>query len=74
MMHHPDSQDSGRASPFSRLDWPSPQMLARANRARSEALRDMTLEIVRWVMGLASTPRATITAHTKIEAMPLPKR
>lgn len=48
-----ENQNSRAATKFSRLDWPTPDMLQAANRARGKALRDMILALVRWAK---STP------------------
>ena len=42
-------QNSRAATEFSKLDWPTPDMLQAANRARGKALRDMILALAKWV-------------------------
>lgn len=42
----------GTGSKFSTLDWPSPEILRAARRARTEALRDMTWALWRNVKSL----------------------
>ena len=48
------NQNSGATGKFSKLDWPTPEMLQAANRARAKAFGDMTLG--KWA-------RALITSH-----------
>jgi hypothetical protein len=45
----PQAGHSFTGNPFSRLDWPTPEMLAAANRARSRALREMTVALVQTI-------------------------
>jgi hypothetical protein len=42
------NQNSGATTKFSTLDWPTPEMLQAAKRARGKALRDMILALVKW--------------------------
>jgi hypothetical protein len=37
-----ENQNSGATTKFSALDWPTPEMIASAHRARAKALREMT--------------------------------
>lgn len=39
------NQNSGATGKFSILDWPTPEMLRAARRARGKALRDMALAL-----------------------------
>ena len=43
----------GTSNKFSTLDWPSPETLMAARRARAQAVRDMTLDFCRRVRRLA---------------------
>ena len=42
MDDRPENQNLGAITKFSKLDWPTPEMLQAANRARAKALREMT--------------------------------
>jgi hypothetical protein len=39
---------TGRAAKFSKLDWPTPEMLRAAHSARGQALRDIVLALGYW--------------------------
>jgi hypothetical protein len=53
---HQNSRVSGK---FSRLDWPTPEMLVPAHRARGKALRDMFFALGSWLKrGVAERGRA----------------
>jgi hypothetical protein len=43
-----ESQNLRATTKLSALDWPTPEMLQAANRARVKALRDMILALVKW--------------------------
>jgi len=43
---HQNSRVSGK---FSRLDWPTPEMLVPAHRARGKAMRDMIFALGTWL-------------------------
>ena len=43
-----ENQNLGATTKFPALDWPTPEMLQAANRARVKALRDMILALVKW--------------------------
>jgi hypothetical protein len=43
----------GTSNKFSILDWPSPEVLMAARRARAHAMRDMTLDLCRRLRRLA---------------------
>ena len=53
MKTHAGDKTAGTSSEFSILDWPSPEALMAARRARGQALRDMTVELCRSLRGLA---------------------
>jgi hypothetical protein len=53
MKTHAGDKTAGTSSEFSVLDWPSPEALMAARRARGQALRDMTVELCRSLRGLA---------------------
>ncbi len=54
-----ENQNSGATTKFSALDWPTPEMLQAANRARAKAFRDMILALVKWA--IASTANHSIS-------------
>ena len=47
------TQVPGKSNPFSTLDWPSPEKLMAARRARARAVRDMTVALWRRLKTLA---------------------
>ena len=53
METHAGDKTPGTGTEFSTLDWPSPEVLMAARRARAHALRDMTLELCRRLKTLA---------------------
>jgi hypothetical protein len=44
MDNHAEGQESGKIRAVSKLDWPTPEMLAAANRARAKAFKEMVVE------------------------------
>lgn len=54
------NQNSEAAGKFSILDWPTPEMLQAANRARAKAFGDMTRDMI---LALGKWARALITSH-----------
>jgi hypothetical protein len=48
MKHHAKGQESEANRRFSKLDWPTPEMLQAANRARARAMCDMIMELGKW--------------------------
>ena len=66
METHAGDKTPGTGNEFSVLDWPSPEVLRAARRARAHAVRDMTVDLCRRLRRLAlrspdadSVPRAT---------------
>jgi hypothetical protein len=56
----------GTSNKFSTLDWPSPEVLMAARRARAHAVRDMTVDLCRRLRSLALrslTPFRTSREH-----------
>jgi hypothetical protein len=49
MDNHAEGQGSGKTHTLSVLDWPTPEQLVAAHRARGEALREMTVGVFRRV-------------------------
>ena len=47
MDNHAEGQNAAHAHKISVLDWPTPEQLMAARRARGEALRDMTVSLFR---------------------------
>lgn len=43
-----ENRNSRATTKFSRLDWPTPDMLHAAGRSRGKALRSMILALVKW--------------------------
>jgi hypothetical protein len=55
-MDRAEMQTSGMTGKFSRLDWPTPEMLRAAHRARGKALRDMALALGFWLTRKITQP------------------
>jgi hypothetical protein len=53
MKTHTGDKTPGTSNEFSVLDWPSPEVLRSARRARAQALRDMTVDLCRRLKRLA---------------------
>jgi hypothetical protein len=51
-----ENQNSGAITKLSKLDWPTPEMLQAANRARAKAFGDMILALVKWPKASAAKP------------------
>jgi hypothetical protein len=52
-----ENQNLGATTKFSALDWPTPEMLQAANRARAKAFYEMILALVKWAKAsIASQP------------------
>jgi hypothetical protein len=58
MEDHTKGQAPGTSNKFSTLDWPSPEILRAAHRARAKVVRDMTLDLCRRLKSLALRPFA----------------
>ena len=58
-----ENQNSGATTKFSALDWPTPEMLQAANRARAKAFCDMMLALVKWAK--ASTAKQPISKPSR---------
>lgn len=57
MDNRAENQNSGATTTFSRLDWPTPDTLQAAKRARGKALRGMIFALVEWAKaGTANQP------------------
>jgi leucyl aminopeptidase (aminopeptidase T) len=54
-----DDRGVSSSRKFSTLDWPTPEMLQAAHRARAKAFRDMILALVKWA--IASTANHSIS-------------
>jgi hypothetical protein len=48
------NQKSGPTGKFSILDWPTPDMLQAANRARAKAARDMVVALGKWAIAFVA--------------------
>ena len=55
-MDRAEKRTSGTTGKFSRLDWPTPEMLRAAHRARGKALRDMALALGSWLTRKITQP------------------
>jgi hypothetical protein len=55
-----DNQNSRATDKFSKLHWPTPEMLQAANRARAKAFRDMTRDMI---LALEKWAKTSITSH-----------
>jgi hypothetical protein len=53
METHAGDKTPGTSNAFSILDWPSPEVLMAARRARAHAVRDMTVDLCRRLRSLA---------------------
>ena len=42
-------QEFGKSRAYSKLDWPTPEMLAEANRLRAKAFKEMVVDCSRWL-------------------------
>jgi hypothetical protein len=51
-----ENQNSEATSNFSKVDWPTPEMLQAANRARAKAFYEMILALVKWAKASTSKP------------------
>ena len=49
------NQSSAATGKFSMLDWPTPEMLQAANRARARAMRDMIIAFGKWAMAFMTS-------------------
>jgi hypothetical protein len=49
MDNHAEDQEFGKTRAISKLDWPTPEMLAAAHRARAKALKEMVVALFRWL-------------------------
>jgi hypothetical protein len=66
MTTHAGDKTPGTGNEFSVLDWPSPELLMAARRARAHAVRDMTVDLCRRLRSLALkslTPLRTCREH-----------
>jgi hypothetical protein len=53
MKTHAGDKTPRTGNDFSTLDWPSPELLMAARRARAHAVRDMTMDLCRRLRSLA---------------------
>ena len=44
-----EGQEFGKSRAYSKLDWPTPEMLAQAHRLRAKALKEMAENCSRWL-------------------------
>lgn len=51
MDNHAEDQEISKTRPISVLDWPTPEQLAAARRARGKALKEMVVALFRWLNG-----------------------
>ena len=58
-----ENQNLGATTKFSALDWPTPEMLQAANRARAKAFRDMILAVLKWA--IASTANHSLSKPSR---------
>jgi hypothetical protein len=49
MDDHAEGQEFRKTRAVSKLDWPTPEMLAAAHRLRAKALKEMAAEFGRWL-------------------------
>jgi len=54
MDDHAEGQEFGKTRTISKLDWPTPEILAAAHRARGKALREMVVSSARWLCRLVA--------------------
>ena len=63
------NQNSEATGKFSMLDWPTPEMLQAANRARARAMCDMIVAFGKWAIAfiasnpISKSPRQTASSH-----------
>ena len=70
METHAGDRISGTGNEFSVLDWPSPELLMAARRARAHAVRDMTVDLCRRLRGLALRSLTPLRASREHPAQP----
>jgi hypothetical protein len=51
MDNHAKDQELSKTRAISVLDWPTPEQLAAAHRARAKALKEMVVALFRWLDG-----------------------
>jgi hypothetical protein len=51
MDNHAKDQELSKTRAISVLDWPTPEQLAAAHRARAKALKEMVVALFRWLNG-----------------------
>ena len=49
MVDRAESQESRKGRAYSTLDWPTPEMLAEANRLRAQAFKEMAVDCGHWL-------------------------
>ena len=49
MDDHAEGQELTKTRAVSKLDWPTPEMLAAAHRLRAKALKEMAVQFGRWL-------------------------
>lgn len=77
MDYQTKNQNSRAATKLSRLDWPTPDILQAAKRARGKALRDMILALVKWAKDYTTNYPILRSSRDTVntDALPLfPKR
>ena len=64
------NKTSGIGNEFSVLDWPSPEVLMAARRARAHAVRDMTVDLCRRLRSLARKSLTPLGTSREYPARP----
>jgi hypothetical protein len=63
-MDRGENQNSRATVPFSRMNWPAPDYVLAAKRARGKALRGMILSLLGWARALIANRPSLETAVT----------
>ena len=64
MDNRAENQNSGATPLFSRLDWPTPDTLQAAKRARGQALRGLILALVEWAKAATANQPSQAAMNT----------
>jgi hypothetical protein len=73
MDNRAENQNSGATTTFSKPNWPTPDTLQAAKRARGKALRGMILALVEWAKAGTANQPSQAAANTVVMRV-TPKR
>lgn len=63
-MDHGEHRNFGATTPFSTMNWPTPDHVLAARRARGKALRDTIVALLGWARALTASRPSLETAVT----------